>query len=509
MNRTSPAIVVAVTREQRREAERDRGVAVVSAGVHRSRRRWSDTATSFSSRIGSASMSARTATVRPGRSPTQHGEHARLGRARDGEAADRLQRLANEPRGLVLLERLPPGCMWRWRRQATTCGASPAGFVQQRRDLDDATGSFSDRGHAGVNRWRTTHRPEARHRQRTALHRRQGCTPSGRTRLQPAAGPCVRFAHDPHPARHHAAARAPPPPHPPSRRLPPIAVRPPADIGRQRRAFTQAYVQALKAKRSELSRQLTSAQGRRDEIANASCGAPAGRRTARARAATLGARRRGLRSSRRTSRRTAASSRRRPADLLAPAAAAGGAARDRDNGAPFSAGQLTAISIVFTLAVLAPMAIAAARRMLRRPFQTKPTPQILESAARLERMEQAVDAIAVEVERISEGQRFVTSLMAKRESPALQQAYAGRSPSAGASSGGAAQGCSAVAGFRTRFSMKNSIIRSARSAVWPASGPDLHVEDLAGALQRLDRAAACWSDARCCRPCRSRASGGP
>jgi hypothetical protein len=39
-------------------------------------------------------------------------------------------------------------------------------------------------------------------------------------------------------------------------------------------------------------------------------------------------------------------------------------------------------------------------------------------------MEQAVDAIAVEVERISEGQRFVTSLMAKRESPALQQAYA-------------------------------------------------------------------------------------
>ena len=32
--------------------------------------------------------------------------------------------------------------------------------------------------------------------------------------------------------------------------------------------------------------------------------------------------------------------------------------------------------------------------------------------ARLERMEQAIDAIAVEVERIAEGQRFVTRLMA-------------------------------------------------------------------------------------------------
>jgi hypothetical protein len=34
--------------------------------------------------------------------------------------------------------------------------------------------------------------------------------------------------------------------------------------------------------------------------------------------------------------------------------------------------------------------------------------------ARLERMEQALDAIAVEVERISEGQRFTTKLLAER-----------------------------------------------------------------------------------------------
>jgi hypothetical protein len=37
-----------------------------------------------------------------------------------------------------------------------------------------------------------------------------------------------------------------------------------------------------------------------------------------------------------------------------------------------------------------------------------------ESAARLERIEQAIDAMAVEVERISEGQRFVSRLMSER-----------------------------------------------------------------------------------------------
>jgi hypothetical protein len=33
---------------------------------------------------------------------------------------------------------------------------------------------------------------------------------------------------------------------------------------------------------------------------------------------------------------------------------------------------------------------------------------------RLERMEQAIDAIAVEVERIAEGQRFTTRLLSER-----------------------------------------------------------------------------------------------
>lgn len=42
-------------------------------------------------------------------------------------------------------------------------------------------------------------------------------------------------------------------------------------------------------------------------------------------------------------------------------------------------------------------------------------------SARLERMEQAIDSIAVEVERISEGQRFTTKLLSERIAPAAPE----------------------------------------------------------------------------------------
>jgi hypothetical protein len=53
--------------------------------------------------------------------------------------------------------------------------------------------------------------------------------------------------------------------------------------------------------------------------------------------------------------------------------------------------------------------------MLIRARQPKLTPEMIEAARRMERMEQAIDAVAVEVERISEGQRFVTQLMAAKQ----------------------------------------------------------------------------------------------
>jgi hypothetical protein len=64
----------------------------------------------------------------------------------------------------------------------------------------------------------------------------------------------------------------------------------------------------------------------------------------------------------------------------------------------------------FTIVGL-PLARAFARRLDRKSAG----PDSAELTQRLERMEQAIDSIAVEVERISEGQRFTTKLLAGRD----------------------------------------------------------------------------------------------
>jgi hypothetical protein len=68
------------------------------------------------------------------------------------------------------------------------------------------------------------------------------------------------------------------------------------------------------------------------------------------------------------------------------------------------------VSTVFTMFVLFPLAIAYARRLWRRgALAVAELPKVL--AERLTRLDQAVDTIAIEVERISEGQRFLTKVM--------------------------------------------------------------------------------------------------
>jgi hypothetical protein len=69
----------------------------------------------------------------------------------------------------------------------------------------------------------------------------------------------------------------------------------------------------------------------------------------------------------------------------------------------------------FTVIVLAlgvPLVLSYTRRR-----NLEPPKQQLADAARLARIETAIEAMAVEVERISEGQRFVTKLLAEREKP--------------------------------------------------------------------------------------------
>ncbi len=68
--------------------------------------------------------------------------------------------------------------------------------------------------------------------------------------------------------------------------------------------------------------------------------------------------------------------------------------------------------------VLLGMAIVYAYRRFRRRRSPAPQANMLsESAQRLERLEHGVEAIAIEVERISEGQRFVTKLFSEAQSP--------------------------------------------------------------------------------------------
>ena len=77
-----------------------------------------------------------------------------------------------------------------------------------------------------------------------------------------------------------------------------------------------------------------------------------------------------------------------------------------------------ATAIIISIGV--PLVRAWIRRLDRQSVQSLPS---ADTNARLERIEQAIDAMSVEVERISEGQRFVTRLMTdNRERVALPYA---------------------------------------------------------------------------------------
>lgn len=210
----------------------------------------------------------------------------------------------------------------------------------------------------------------------------------------------------------------PTPPDPPSPVSPVIEQPTGVDIGTGQnislsRPTTKADVDALRARRSELSRQIESASDRRDDVVKELEQANAFTRPGlQQRLGVL-------------DERIAQLERDIAANGRALASAPGELAREEavapaERYGPFSSGQLTAISIVGTVTVLMPLAVAAARMMMIRARQPKLTPEMIEATRRMERMEQAIDAVAVEVERISEGQRFVTQIMAgKQKEPAM------------------------------------------------------------------------------------------
>jgi hypothetical protein len=74
------------------------------------------------------------------------------------------------------------------------------------------------------------------------------------------------------------------------------------------------------------------------------------------------------------------------------------------------------VETVFELLVLIPIVLAATRWIWRRGAPA-PARNTFEGGARFDRLEQAVESIAIEVERISEAQRFAAKLLAERHEP--------------------------------------------------------------------------------------------
>ncbi|HEY1952254.1 MAG TPA: hypothetical protein VGG76_05565 [Gemmatimonadaceae bacterium] len=75
----------------------------------------------------------------------------------------------------------------------------------------------------------------------------------------------------------------------------------------------------------------------------------------------------------------------------------------------------------FATAIICAIGIPLARAYARRLDADSRNPRIpAEVASRLERMEQSLEAVAIEVERISEGQRFTTKLLSEGRGDARQ-----------------------------------------------------------------------------------------
>ena len=77
---------------------------------------------------------------------------------------------------------------------------------------------------------------------------------------------------------------------------------------------------------------------------------------------------------------------------------------------------IAGMTMIVMLALGVPFVRALIRRWERQPLHPAVPAEV---TARLERIEQAVDAVAIEVERISEGQRFTTKLLSDRAGEGL------------------------------------------------------------------------------------------
>lgn len=175
---------------------------------------------------------------------------------------------------------------------------------------------------------------------------------------------------------------------------------------------TVVEVRALRAQRTELSNQLNSALGRRDDIVDQLRDASASERPGlEARLKVLDDR---IIELEQEIARTGELIAQAPGNLLSNSTGQPSAPNVR-----FDSVDGTAIAVIFTMFVLAPIAFTVARMLWKRA-NNPPVPRLdAETQERMRRLESAVDTVAIEVERISEGQRFMTKLLSDREKERL------------------------------------------------------------------------------------------
>lgn len=166
----------------------------------------------------------------------------------------------------------------------------------------------------------------------------------------------------------------------------------------------QANYQGLREQRSELRNQVNRLEEQRREIAS----------RLRNGENVRGADREGLEARLKEFDARIANADRQLAEVdmaVARAAAVPGAVQPRvDSGPP---DEIVAIPIVFTVFVLFPIALAYARRLWKRGATViAPVPRELQR--QIDQMAQAIESIAVETERIGEGQRFLTRVMSEQ-----------------------------------------------------------------------------------------------
>ena len=169
---------------------------------------------------------------------------------------------------------------------------------------------------------------------------------------------------------------------------------------------TARDIDALKARRDELSNQLQSVDSRRSKLISQlkQTSDPTAIKGLESRLSLLDARQLQLESDIQQTGQ----------QLTSPAAGLLATTATQPAFAGLGQRDVMTLSVLSILFIFFPLAFGAARAMWKRSSRPGPAPAVFtETAQRLERLEASVDAIAIEIERISEGQRFVTKLLSE------------------------------------------------------------------------------------------------